>query len=117
MADMMRNYRGDRSFPRAVAVNEKRQNNETRPQTENCQKLKRKLQTVDFAIVETVLYLNAYPNCRGALDYYHKLISERESLVAVMNEKCGPISARENKSRTEWTWVKGPWPWELDANC
>ena len=117
MGDMMRNYRGDRYSPRAVAVNEMRPGNEIIPGAGNCAKLKRKLDTIDFAIVETVLYLDAYPNCREALDYYHKLIAERESLVAVINEKCGPVSARGNKSRTEWTWVKGPWPWELDANC
>ena len=114
MADIMRNYRGSGYSPRSAAVNV----NEpvARPQPVNCQKLKKKLQTVDFAIIETVLYLNAYPNCRSALDYYHKLIAEREALVSVINEKCGPICHRDNKSRTEWTWVRGPWPWELDAN-
>ncbi len=117
MADTMRNYRGGGFSPRAIAVNEMRPNNDTRPQPQNCQRLKRKLQTVDFAIVETTLYLNAYPNCRQALDYYHKLIAEREALVSAINEKCGPICSRDNKSRTEWNWVEGPWPWELDANC
>ena len=87
-----------------------------RPDGGHCHALKRQLQAIDFSIVETVLYLDAYPNCRQALDYYHKLIAEREALVSVINEKCGPVSARENKSRTEWNWIRGPWPWELDAN-
>ena len=116
MADMMRNYRGSGFSPRSVAVNANDNNNATRPQAPSCQKLKKKLQTIDFAIVETVLYLDAYPNCRAALDYYHKLIAERESLRGMINEKCGPISASENKSRTEWTWARGPWPWESEAN-
>ncbi|MBR2387187.1 MAG: spore coat protein CotJB [Clostridia bacterium] len=116
MADMMRNYRSGGFNPRAIAVNEMRPDNDARPQMQSCQKLKRKLQTVDFAIIETVLYLDAYPNCRAALDYYHKLVAERESLANAINEKCGPICHRGNKSRTEWNWVDGPWPWELDAN-
>lgn len=113
MADMMRNYRTAGYSPRTCATNA---NEGTRPQATNCTKLKKKLQTVDFAIVETTLYLNAYPNCRTALDYYHKLLAERESLIGVINEKCGPMSARDNKSRTDWTWIDGPWPWEADAN-
>ena len=119
MADMMRNCRGGFS-PRASAAslneNGNGNGNEGRMQGVNCQRLKKKLQAIDFAIVDTNLYLDAYPNCRQALDYYHKLIAEREALVSVINEKCGPVSARENKSRTEWNWIRGPWPWELDAN-
>ncbi len=123
MGDMMRNYRGG-SLSRATLANETRPNNSNnngtrpieRPEATNCQRLKRKLQTVDFAIVDTVLYLNAYPDCRRALEHYHKLIAEREVLVATINEKCGPICHRDNKSRTEWNWIQGPWPWESDAN-
>ena len=116
MADMMRNYRvGGGYSSRATLANETNPN--VRPMPENCQRLKRKLQAIDFAIIETGLYLDAYPECRHALEYYHKLIAERDAVVAIINEKCAPISMRENKSRTEWNWVQGPWPWESDANC
>ena len=80
------------------------------------QALKKKLQTVDFAIVETVLFLDAYPKNKQALEYYHKLIGERNMLEKAINEKCGPITSMGNESRTEWNWVASPWPWEVDAN-
>ena len=81
-----------------------------------CGSLKKKLQTVDFAIVETVLFLDAYPKNKQALEYYHKLIGERNMLEKAINEKCGPITSMGNESRTEWNWVASPWPWEVDAN-
>ena len=115
MADMMRNCRLSGFSPRFEAANDAREAME-RPQATNCARLKKKLQTIDFAIVETTLYLDAYPHCRAALDYYHKLIAEREALAGAINEKCGPVCIRGNKSRTEWNWVEGPWPWEPDAN-
>ncbi len=82
----------------------------------SCQNLKKKLKIVDFSIIDTALYLNAYPNCAEALEHYHRLIGEKEALVAEINEKCGPMTMYGNKSRTEWNWVDGPWPWEADAN-
>lgn len=78
--------------------------------------LMKKLKTVDFAIIETALYLDAYPKCRKALDYYHALIKEREMLAEAVNHKHGPITIRDNKSCDTWTWTEGPWPWEADAN-
>ena len=82
----------------------------------SCDSLKKKLQTVDFAIIETVLFLDAYPKNMQALEYYHKLIGERKLLEKAINEKCGPITNMSNESRTEWNWVSSPWPWEADAN-
>ena len=115
MADMMRNCRSGGLTPRAMTVNEARHSTD-RPQMASCDRLKKKLQTIDFAIIEATLYLDAYPHCRAALDYYHKLVAEREALAAAINEKCGPVCHRDNKSRNEWNWVEGPWPWEPDAN-
>ena len=82
----------------------------------NCKALMDQLRAVDFAIVETVLYLNAYPESREALNYYHRLMAERESLAKSINEKCGPLTMWQNTNRNEWNWTSAPWPWEIDAN-
>ena len=110
MVDMNRNCRGGCNNRRPM------QTNEMRMQATNCSALKKKLQTIDFAIIDTVLYLNMYPSCTRALEHYHKLIKEREILANIIKEKCGPITPMCNESRTEWNWVAGPWPWEPDAN-
>ena len=82
----------------------------------NCSGLMKKLQAVDFAIVETALYLDAYPDSQKALEFYHRLLKERELLADAYHTRCGPTTAWDNKSTDSWDWVKGPWPWEADAN-
>ena len=74
------------------------------------------LRAIDFALVETALYLDAYPDSCEALAYYHKLLAERQSLADDYAQACGPLTHRDNTSQTSWQWVKTPWPWELDAN-
>lgn len=82
----------------------------------DCITLMRRIRAVDFAIQETVLYLDAYPCDRKALEYYHKLKEAREELVEAYQNGCGPLTNRGNESATEWNWICSPWPWEYDAN-
>lgn len=82
----------------------------------DCITLMRRIRAVDFAIQETVLYLDAYPCDRKALEYYHKLTEAREGLVEAYQNGCGPLTNRGNESATEWNWICSPWPWEYDAN-
>ena len=44
----------------------------------SCYAALKKLRAIDFALQETVLYLDAYPQNKQALRYYHRLIKERE---------------------------------------
>ena len=77
----------------------------------------KKLQMIDFAIVDTVLYLDMYPDCRKALDYYHKLLGERAGIRNALAGKCKrPMSSFENTSMDSWDWISSPWPWEESAN-
>ena len=83
--------------------------------SQNCQGLMEQLRAVDFAITETVLYLDAYPNCREAMEFYHKLIAERKQLTEAYEGACGPLTMYGN-GKNGWEWAEGPWPWEADAN-
>ena len=74
------------------------------------------LRAIDFAIYDTVLYLDAYPCCKEALDHYHCLIQDREIVSCEYRKKYGPLTFYENLSTTEWQWIDGPWPWEPEAN-
>ncbi|MGI6166969.1 MAG: spore coat protein CotJB [Eubacteriales bacterium] len=82
----------------------------------NCHELKKKLAAIEFAIIETVLYLDAYPDSAPALEYYHKLREQREMLLHEYESKCGPMTMYGNKSGSSWQWISKPWPWEYDAN-
>ena len=78
--------------------------------------MKKRLMKVDFAMIETMLYLDAYPHCHAALDYYHKLGAERENLVAALSAAGVPVTARDVAHCGTWNWTDGPWPWQHAAN-
>ena len=82
----------------------------------DCNSLLKKILAVDFSLQETVLYLDAYPHCSDALNYYHQLKELREKLVSEYCSKCGALTNLSNESKTEWIWIRSPWPWEADAN-
>ena len=85
------------------------------PRRNDCRELNQ-IRAIDFAIQETVLYLDAYPENQQALEYYHKLIEMRERVLSSYERSCGPLTMYGNTSHQSWDWVKGPWPWENDAN-
>lgn len=78
--------------------------------------LMRKIQETDFCLVETLLYLDAYPDHAQALEYYHRLVEESKRLTEQYENTYGPLTAVGNKSQQSWDWVKNPWPWECDAD-
>ena len=90
--------------------------NMNKPCTDNTHKaILSKLQAVDFSLVDVVLYLDAYPNCKKAIEYYHKLLAEKEMLTKKLTEMGIPINNMSNAGE-HWKWTDGPWPWEYEAN-
>lgn len=81
----------------------------------NCRALMDRLRAVDFALNETVLYLDAYPTCGEAMSLYKQLVTERKQLVEAYETGCGPLTMYGNVANT-WDWTEGPWPWEAEAN-
>ena len=43
----------------------------------HCRTVMNRLRAVDFALTETVLYLDAYPESAEAMKFYHKVVNER----------------------------------------
>ena len=82
----------------------------------NCESLIRNLQKIDFALYETILYLDVYPYSQEALDYYHSLVHQRGLIVAELEAAGKPVSTGGNTSHSSWDWISSPWPWELSAN-
>ena len=78
--------------------------------------LLRKLQQVGLALVETALYLDAYPENRAALAYYNKLLEERKRLSDALGENDRPMTALDAGKNDTWNWINSPWPWDIEAN-
>ena len=82
-----------------------------------CHEAMHQLQAIDFSMVDTILYLDAYPDSPEALAHYHKLHEERERLLGAMAaDGCPPVSAMSVRDSSTWSWVDGPWPWDPEAN-
>ena len=78
--------------------------------------LLKKIQAMDFALYETVLYLDGHPNNKKALEYYR---SHRDSLAALREEysqRFGSLTIYDNHNNDTWQWVDKPWPWEKEGN-
>ena len=74
-----------------------------------------KLRKVDFAIYDIMLYLDAYPHCKAALDHYKKLVAESNAIRDQLANSGMPVTASQNYGDT-WSWINSPWPWEYEAN-
>ena len=85
-------------------------------QKEACKRLLEQIRAVDFALWETVLYLDVYPHSCDALETYHKLKAQSEALRREYEKACGPMTATGNQSTTSWDWMNQPFPWEYDAD-
>lgn len=85
--------------------------------SDECKNLMKRLQKLDFSIQETVLYLDAYPDCCEAKQYYHHLLAERKEVAEKYQKICGPLTAWGNESATTWDWTNAPWPWHPDFSC
>ena len=83
----------------------------------NCKcKYLRYIQSLTFALHETVLYLNGHPCDKEALAYYHKTKARLLEATAEFEAKYGPLTYKGVCDNDVWTWIKGPWPWEYEAN-
>ena len=74
----------------------------------------KKVQQLAFMKTETELFLDTHPDCRQALEYYHKILGELEAAKMEYVAKYGPITADES-STERWNWVESPWPWHNGA--
>ena len=73
--------------------------------------LLKKIMMADFALHETVLFLDTHPQNAKALAYYRKMQARREELAEQFRKEFGPLTYYEVKSNC-WNWIDTPWPWQ-----
>lgn len=77
------------------------------------EKLMKIIQTHDFALIDTMLYLDAYPETKSAIKLYNEQLALRTKYVAEYESKYGPITYSFDYE-DHWDWVATPWPWEME---
>ena len=74
------------------------------------EKMLRQLQAYDFALYDTILYLDAYPDSKEALSTYNKYSRLAKRTRDEYEARFGPLTAPQEAN--SWNWTKGPWPWQ-----
>ncbi|MBQ8146428.1 MAG: spore coat protein CotJB [Clostridia bacterium] len=82
-------------------------NNNTR------ERLMKAYQAYSFAAYDALLYLDAYPNSRDALDSYNKYQKLARQAKAEYEGKYGLITVPNDVN--SWQWTDSPWPWHIEG--
>ena len=76
-----------------------------------------KLTALDFAALDTQLYLDTHMNDKKALENYNTYIAEAAKLRKQYETEYGPLmSFRSNSSDDKFAWPDEPFPWEQKFN-
>ena len=76
--------------------------------------LLRKLQEIDFVLVELSLYLNTHPNDLQALEQLNRCAEKRHDIACEFEAAYGPLMQfGHSYSEYPWQWAESPWPWQV----
>lgn len=78
-------------------------------------KLLSEIRALSFALVETNLYLDSYPECPEALAYFRRVRDELREKTAAYEKQYGPLTVMGAEAKGRWEWVNTPWPWESEG--
>ena len=76
------------------------------------QKLLKRVQTCDFVLTETNLFLDTHPDNRAAIEHFNKYNNMKKQALMEYQMKYGPINARDYQYGDRFIYVDEPWPWE-----
>lgn len=75
--------------------------------------LLRKIQQLNFMMVEAGLFLDNQYDCEEANETFAKYRKLYTEAKAEYEEKFGPLSYEGVNTKCDgWSWIRGPWPWE-----
>ncbi|NMB44645.1 MAG: spore coat protein CotJB [Clostridiales bacterium] len=75
--------------------------------------LLKKIMELDFAVVETNLYLDTHPCDERALRLHNTLVKKADEVKCLYECKYGPIKGC-SMSKYPWQYIKEPWPWDME---
>ncbi len=81
---------------------------------QNKAELKRRIDAIDFAIYESVLFLDTHPTDHRAMTAFENYKRRRAELIREYESKFGPYIKQVDDVTPgkTWAWIKQPWPWE-----
>ncbi|MFW5991949.1 MAG: spore coat protein CotJB [Halanaerobiaceae bacterium] len=76
--------------------------------------LLRQVMEYNFAVLETVLYLNTHPEDNTVLNLHNRFAREYMNLVKDYQRNYGLLFADYPNAELPWQWIDEPWPWEIE---
>lgn len=73
------------------------------------------LMALDFAAHDLSLYLDTHPDDTEAFGVYKELLKLAEQGRKRYAALYGPLKKTAFADAERYTWVNGPWPWDLDS--
>jgi len=85
------------------------------PISEECRRLLRRIQELEFVAVEINLYLDTHPNDTRAITEYNRVHDELMQAAEQYERICGPLMGfgQSRNNGNSWLWAEQPWPWEM----
>jgi len=74
----------------------------------------KKIQELDFSIIDLNLFLDTHPSCKEALELFTKLCATSKSLKKDFQKKFYPLYSENSSDNLPFEWVNKciKWPWE-----
>lgn len=73
----------------------------------------REIQELNFAVIETVLYLNTHPEDRKVLELHNEFATQYKNLVEEYQKNYRQLYAFY-PTDYPWQWIDEPWPWQIE---
>ncbi len=73
----------------------------------------RRIQQLNFAMIELGLYLDNQPDCEEALALFDKVQCLHADAKEKYEDVYGPLTYEGVKTKKDgWSWINDPWPWK-----
>ncbi|MCB6991921.1 spore coat protein CotJB [bacterium 210820-DFI.6.37] len=75
----------------------------------------KKVQQLNFVMIDAGLYLNNAPDTSAALALFQKYQMLYKEAKQEFEDRFGPLCYEGiNIERDGWSWIQSPWPWEVE---
>lgn len=74
----------------------------------------REIMQLNFAIIETVLYLNTHPRDQAVLNLHNEFARRYMKLINEYQEEYSPLYANYPNADYPWQYIDEPWPWQIE---
>lgn len=78
--------------------------------------LLKKIGTYKFAMKDLQLYLDTHKNDEQALEKYIEYKQILKPLVEEYERKFGPLTVKSVHMYNKFSWIKNPWPWDIEED-